>query len=203
MKIPPSEFADYVPHPRFGRGPRWTGLDPAATPDASVYLHWHSGPGVRVPGTAVVANVAAQGPVTLNVTHYFDARRVCRACKRPFLFFAEEQRYWYEELGFPLEADCMECVPCRKAAQQLQATQKRYEALLVLPARTAAETLALVECGATLVEAAVFSPKALPRLRGFLKPLLTDADAAHRAQAAALRERIAAVVERGNAAAPG
>jgi hypothetical protein len=83
-----------VPHPRYGRRPRRTGLDPAPTPDASVYLHWHSSPGNCVPGTAIVANVTAQGPVTLNVTHYFDARRVCRVCGRPFLFFAEEQLYW-------------------------------------------------------------------------------------------------------------
>jgi hypothetical protein len=30
------------------------------------------------------------------------------------LLFAEEQKYWYEELKFPLEANCLDCVPCRK-----------------------------------------------------------------------------------------
>ena len=42
------------------------------------------------------------------MTHYFDAKRVCRKCERPFLFFAEEQKYWYEDLRFPLEADCLD-----------------------------------------------------------------------------------------------
>jgi hypothetical protein len=64
-------------------------------------------------------------------------------------------------LRFPLEADCLACVPCRKTERQLQAVQRRYEALF-----------------------------ALPRLRGFLAPLLADADVAHHARAEALRIRI-------------
>ena len=109
-----AKYADYVEHPRFGKEPRLTGLDVTDLPDGTVYCHWHSPVGVRVPGTAVAADVTRQRRATVHVTHYYDAKRVCRQCERPFLFFADEQKYWYEELAFPLEADCLECPPCRK-----------------------------------------------------------------------------------------
>ncbi len=189
MKRPAAEYAGFVGHPRFGKGPRTTGVDVADSPDGKVYCHWHSPVGVRVPNTAVVADVTRQAPATLHVTHYFDARRSCRKCGRPFLFFAEEQKYWYEELRFPLEADCLECAPCRKDAHQLQAARRKYEALLAAPARPEADTLRLVECALSLVEASVFSGTILPRLRGFLKPLLANPEGPHYAQAQALASR--------------
>jgi len=189
---PADPYADFVPHPRFGRGPKRTGLDPANTPDGSVFLHWHSGPEVRVPGTAIAANTAEQCQATVHVTHYFDARRVCRQCARPFLFFAEEQKHWYEALKFPLEADCLECVPCRKAEQRLQAAQQRYASLLGNTQRSEEETLELVECGVLLVEAGVFSNKSLPRLLGLLKAVGVAPESAHHEQALALRARVVA-----------
>src|SRR5687768_13036282 len=93
------DFEDYVEHPRFGRGPRTTGLNPKEIP-LKTFFHWHSPRGVRVDNTAIEADVARQNAPTIGVTHYFDSRRVCRTCSRPFLFFAEEQKYWYETLGF-------------------------------------------------------------------------------------------------------
>jgi hypothetical protein len=86
-----------------------------------------------------------------------------------FLFFAEEQKYWYEDLKFPLEADCLDCPPCRKDEQRLRAIRRKYDALLEKTARTQADTLELVESGLFLVESVVFSAKLLPKLRGLLK----------------------------------
>lgn len=192
-KSPAAEYSNFVDHPRYGKGPRFTGLDVADTPDGSVYCHWHSPVGVRVPGTAVVADVARQGPATLHVTHYFDAKRVCRKCGRPFLFFAEEQKYWYEDLKFPLEADCLDCAPCRKDEQRLRATRQKYDALFAETTRTEADTLELVDCGLLLVESSVFSVKMLPKLRGLLKPLLVDAEGPSYARAQALMSRIDSV----------
>ena len=192
MTVPVDQYSDFVAHPRFGKGPRRTGLDPANEPDGSVLLHWHSGPEVRVPGTAIVANLAKQSPATGHITHYFDSKRSCRACGRPFLFFAEEQKHWYEELQFPLEANCLECVPCRKAEQRLQAAQRRYSLLLAKTERSEEEALELVECGVLLVESAVFSHKSLPRLLGLLKPVLSAPASARHSQATALRARIKA-----------
>lgn len=190
MPLPPSPFAHFVEHPRFGKGPRGTGLDPANTPDGSVFLHWHSGPDVRVPGTAIAAATAEQLPATVQVTHYFDAKRICRKCRRPFLFFAEEQKHWYEVLKFPLEADCLECVPCRKEEQHLHRAQREYAALLADPARSEEQTLDLVERGVLLVESAVHANKSLPRLRALLKPALVSGAGSIRSRAEALSARI-------------
>jgi Probable zinc-ribbon domain len=190
MKSPAAEYSGFVEHPRYGKGPRLTGLDVADSPDGRVYCHWHSPAGVRVPNTAVAADVARQGRATLHVTHYFDAKRVCRKCGRPFLFFAEEQKHWYEDLKFPLEADCLDCAPCRKDEQRLRVMRQKYDALLEETARTEADTLELVECGIFLVESVVFSAKLLPNLRGLLKPLLVDAEEPSYTRAQALMSRI-------------
>lgn len=202
-----ADYSDFVEHPRYGQRPRFTGLDVTDSPDGQVYCHWHSPVGVRVPNTAVVADVARQRPATLHVTHYFDAKRVCRKCGRPFLFFAEEQKHWYEALEFPLEADCVDCVPCRKDEQQLRLIRQKYEALSRETARTEADTLELVECGVLLVESCVFSVKALPKLRGLLKALSVDAGRPFYNKARALLSRIDGVERgpegRGQESAPG
>lgn len=190
MKSPTPEYARFVEHPRYGKGPRLTGLDVADSLDGSVYCHWHSPPGVRVPSTAVAADVSRQAKATLHVTHYFDAKRVCRKCERPFLFFAEEQKYWYEDLRFPLEADCLDCHPCRKDEQRLRAIRKKYDALLEEATRTPMDTLELVECGLLLVESAVFSAKLVPKLRGFLKPLMVDVEGPYYTRAQAVMSAI-------------
>ena len=95
-------------------------------------------------------------------------------------------------MKFPLEADCLECVPCRKAEQQLQAAQRKYVTLASNTERSEEETLELVECGVWLVDAAVFSKKSLPRLRGLLKPLLAPETGVRHAQATELQARITA-----------
>src|SRR5262245_23184879 len=185
-----AEYSGFVEHPRYGHAPRLTGLDVNDSPDGNVYCHWHSPVGVRVPGTAVVANVARQRPATLHVTHYFDAKRVCRTCGRLFLFFADEQKYWYEDLEFPLEADCVECVACRKDEQRLRLIRQKYEALSRETACSGADTLDFVECGVLLVESCVFSAKVLPKLRGLLKASSVDAEEPSHNRAQALLSRI-------------
>ncbi len=195
-KAPAIDRPALAEHPRFGTAPRLTGLDPVNTADGSVFLHWHSPTGVRVPNTAVAADLAHQAPATVAVTHYFDSRRVCRVCRAPFLFFADEQKYWYERLGFPLEADCLECVACRKDLQRLRVARKTYERLLGSPSRSADETLALVECAVVLVESSVFSKQLLPKLRGLLNPVLAEAQGSHHAQALSLRARLAELAAR-------
>ena len=102
----PPDYDQFVDHPRFGRRPRVTGLNPGRH-DAGVHLHWNAlsdeelaadwkrafgtpwidgdlrrSPG-RIPNTAIAADLGRQTPATCRVTHYFDVQRVCRGCLRP------------------------------------------------------------------------------------------------------------------------
>ncbi|WP_366929827.1 zinc-ribbon domain containing protein [uncultured Thiodictyon sp.] len=100
---PKEDYSKFVDHPRYGRLPRMTGLNPD-TNYTDVFLHWHSAKECRIPNTAIRADLSRQTPATVQVTHYFDVRRQCRDCDKPFIFFAEEQKYWYEILGFGLDS---------------------------------------------------------------------------------------------------
>jgi hypothetical protein len=170
------EYADFVPHPRYGRKPRLTGLNPTTKynnepGEPLVKLHWHTGKESRIPNTAVEADIAKQNFTTFPVTHYFDARRTCHGCKRPFIFFAEEQRHWYEDLGFPIDADCVRCVPCRKAEQGIAHKRQRYEELFHAPNPSDEELLEMAECCLSLIEAKQFSPRQHERVRSLLNRL--------------------------------
>lgn len=166
------DYSSYVAHPRYGNEPRITGLNPSDRSwKENVYLHWHSGEGIRIPNTAIVANIDKQLPATIPVTHYFDSRRVCRRCGRCFIFFAEEQRYWYEELRFPLDADMVKCTCCRKHERKLKEARQEYEDMIIREGRSEENTLRMVEHGLFLVEEGVFSSKVLPKFRGLLNAL--------------------------------
>lgn len=196
----PEDYADYVEHPRFGKAPRYTGLDP--NPDyPGVHLHYNtsyhtegqrrawkrllteaqskygrsfsSSPLDRipelVPGTAVAADLARQTYAYFPVSHYYDIDSTCQECGRKFIFFAEEQKHWYEELGFPLEAQAARCSPCRKRLQNIARMRRRFEQLLALPSRSGEETLELADCCMSLIEAEIFHPHQCERIRMLLK----------------------------------
>ena len=184
------DYADFVAHPRYGRRPRLTGLDPIPDPLGRVYLHWHSPAGIRIPYTAIAADLSRQPRATIPVTHYFDAKRECRDCQRPFLFFAEEQKYWYEELGFALESDCVRCIECRQAQRGLEQKRERYAELLHVRDRTLEQDLELADCCLALVEARVFRERPLERVRAILNRLPRELDAATQDRIATLRERL-------------
>lgn len=183
------EFDDYVEHPRFGRGPRFTGLNPETDlMTGKPSLHWNAE--ARIPNTAVEADLSRQSRATVPVTHYYDVKRQCRDCGRRFIFFALEQKHWYEELGLPLEADCVRCAPCRTRQHGIAAKRARYE-LFHVKARTADENLEMAECSLSLIEAGEFHPRHTHRVR----ELLNEADVQSGATelSIALRKRLAAV----------
>jgi hypothetical protein len=183
------EYVQFVEHPRYGRRPRLTGLNPTEDLGRTVF-HWHSREDVRVPNTAIRADLSKQSRATVPVTHYFDVKRQCQECGKPFLFFAEEQRHWYEELGFPLEADCIRCVQCRKRQQGLARTRERYEELFDLSARTSDQQIEFAECCLTLVEACIFHQRQIEHVRALLKSLPPELDPPARERLASLWTRV-------------
>lgn len=187
------DYAQHVEHPRYGRAPRFTGLDPNPK-SPNVHLHWNTVPehdreerlrmverslgfrpaefddGTRmVPGTAIEADLSRQTPWTLRpVTHYYDLDKVCKDCGRRFIFFAEEQKRWYEELRLPLETSAVRCPPCRKRQRHIARKRERYEQLIHLPGRSAEETLEMADCCLTLIEEAVFHARQTEHVRMLL-----------------------------------
>ena len=111
MDEPLSEYADYVENPRYGREPRITGFDPPEQPDMGI-LHWIFPPESRIPNTGILADPNRQKVTSFPMFYYFDQKKICNDCQRPFLFFAEEQKFWYEELRFDLNSTCIHCFPC-------------------------------------------------------------------------------------------
>lgn len=178
----------YVEHPRYGTTPRHTGLDP--DPDSEgVYLHWNTNfftkkqmafmrkfgvdpdlneKGRSIPGTAVVANLSKQLPATVPVTHYYDIAKCCRDCKRLFIFYADEQKHWYEELGFSLNSDCVRCVPCRKNEQAIESLLQKYNRLVKEDALSIESEIELAECRLVLIDEGVFTLNQAEKIRSFL-----------------------------------
>lgn len=194
MEIDFTKYNHFVEHPRYGRNPIITGLDPSPLDD-NVHLHWnatthqelsiryenavgvpwtHEGlfasvqANKRIPNTAVIAYPAKQTRATVPVTHYFDLERSCRDCQRPFIFFAAEQKYWYEELGFVLDADAVRCIECRKKQQGIARLRKRYQALHAIEPKSNSELRELAECCSQLVDWGVFKPQRLEFARMLL-----------------------------------
>ncbi len=179
QKWDPSEtFEDYVEHPLYGKGPRITGWNPI--PHST---HWRDDGSQRVPFTAIKADEAKLQDATVPISHYFDFRRTCIECDRPFLFFAEEQRYWYEELGFPLDADCVRCVPCRTAARRLRRGQQEIARLRSQTDVTPEEVFRAADVSLLLFEKGVIGKRALSGVRALLNRLgsnLSEEDAERR-----------------------
>ncbi|HEX4997505.1 MAG TPA: zinc-ribbon domain-containing protein [Terriglobia bacterium] len=198
--MPAKRYAD---HPRYGNKPRITGLNPE--PGApGIHLHWnatsideikrnfeavlgrpwpygdlatYARPAHRISNTAVAADLGRQSKATVAVTHYFDIERGCRDCGEPFIFFAEEQKHWYEELGFGLDSDCVRCVACRKRQQGEARRRQRYEELFREPHRTEKQTLEMIELFLALTESGAFGRRRSSRIRALLNILKRSADA--------------------------
>lgn len=161
-------FDSFVEHPRYGKYPHFTRLNPETDFGGETFLHWHSPKECRIPNTAVPADVSRQAEATVPVTHYFDVIRKCRECGRPFIFFAREQKHWYEELDFPLDADCIRCVTCRKQQRGLARVRERYEELFHVPERSPEQNLEMADCCLMLIEASLFHRRQTQHVRMLL-----------------------------------
>ena len=188
-----NKYDEFVEHPRFGRGPRFTGVFPdhkveivrtswwTAFDDEIGQEDFSANCGIAIEGTAIKADLSAQTPMTFPFTYYYDVTRKCHSCAKLFIFFAEEQKYWYEELQFYGGVNCHHCIVCRKQRQHVRVTTKRYEELLRVVGRTTEQTLDFIECGISLVEAGAFGDRCLKTLRHAAKSISQEVLSSERA----------------------
>ena len=159
----------FVMHPRYGDKPiisdeNWTEAEVRAA-------HWSYGrlnydQKILFPETAIRANPMKQRTGYGWRRLYVDIARPCRSCGRWFIFFALEQKYWYEELGFFIDADCVHCQECRNKTHEHERRRARYAELLAAPDKTEAEWRKLSVLGDYLYEAGeIKRPETLARTR--------------------------------------
>ncbi len=117
-----------VPHPRYGRDVLVSGLEVTREEVLGSYWGYRGGTEAAVffLESAIAADISRQDYCAFPRGYYVDLLKTCRDCERPFLFFAQEQRYWYEELGFYIDADCVRCVECRQAEHRRKFHFHRY-----------------------------------------------------------------------------
>ena len=188
-------YAEFVEHPRYGRSPKITGLNPEIDYGAGITIHWHSPKECRIPNTAIPADIKRQIPGIFPISHYYDVIRQCRDCRRSFIFFAEEQKYWYEDLGYYIGANCVRCVPCRKLKQVISRHRKRYEELFHKLERTGEETMEMAECCLSLIETRIFSPHQTQHVRMLLNRLKENFEAECVSRCDAIRIRLKSLEE--------
>jgi hypothetical protein len=164
---PSREYNEFVEHPRFGRGPRFTSIRLGPVPPGYRLTNYYISSDI-VWGTAIAADLERQSYAAVPVLYYFDVERVCLDCGRPFIFFAEEQRHWHETLGFALDADCVRCTDCRRKQHVLKRRWKRYDELSHVENRSSEEHLEMAEHCLALMEEGLSHQRQATRVRMLL-----------------------------------
>ncbi|MDR3637852.1 MAG: zinc-ribbon domain containing protein [Isosphaeraceae bacterium] len=141
-----------VPHPRFGDQSVPSGYRVPFELIRACYCY--DRPPV-FPESAIPADISRQNFSVRPRYCYVDMLKGCRKCGRDFIFFAREQQYWYEELGFWVDADCVHCPECRRSNQHLRQRLKRFSHTMGRDAIGNEELATLVEDAVYLFEAGV------------------------------------------------
>jgi hypothetical protein len=129
---------NYVPHPRYGSQPISSGQ--VYSKDEIESAHWRYASLKYFPETAIPAEQGKQNYAEYSRKLYVDIEETCKSCKREFIFFALEQKYWFEELKFWVDSHCVKCVNCRKKDFEIKQMQVKYSKLVSKIDRTADET---------------------------------------------------------------
>lgn len=78
--------------------------------------------------TAVRADISKQDYTVCPRHWYVDAAFRCPRCQQTFVFAAEEQRFWFEQLRFYVDTQAKHCPACRKERRELRDLKKAYDA---------------------------------------------------------------------------
>ncbi|MDX2199271.1 MAG: zinc-ribbon domain containing protein [Phycisphaerae bacterium] len=147
--------ADYVlrPHPVYGPAPHRTGeqlpeiVRVGARYDAIVF-----------PQSATPVGVQSRPARFWRSSWYVDELRQCSQCETLYIFFAAEQRYWYEELGISVDEKPFDCYPCRFIRHEVNERVERWAKLAAGPDLTKDE---LRNCARQAIE--MISAGEMPR----------------------------------------
>jgi hypothetical protein len=58
--------------------------------------------------------------------YYYDIEFECSDCRKKVIWSAQQQKYWYEELGKTINSHAKRCETCRALISALKEEQKRH-----------------------------------------------------------------------------
>ncbi|HZZ81748.1 MAG TPA: zinc-ribbon domain containing protein [Gemmataceae bacterium] len=70
--------------------------------------------GLAIMGAPALQTFCDHGPYFA----YFDVELHCEDCGKQFVFSAQEQMFWYEQLKFWVQSRPKQCAACRRARRQ-------------------------------------------------------------------------------------
>ncbi|HDZ32629.1 MAG TPA: hypothetical protein ENH67_07055 [Pseudoalteromonas sp.] len=138
----------YLNHPRYGDIPIITNT--SSTIEAIENAHWRYSSLKYFPNTVILADIKKQNYAIYPRALYVDIEEKCGTCSKAFIFFAQEQQYWFEILGFWVDSHCTHCFECRKHARYILTLRKRYDMLTSLANKTSSEKTQRKELANTL-----------------------------------------------------
>lgn len=111
--------------------------------------------------SAIKADISKQNYSVCPRHWYVNATFMCARCYEEFLFSADEQRFWYEELSFYVDSRPQQCHKCRSDIRQLKALRQEYEReiALALKRETSSEVKARL---VTVIDALINGGVSLP-----------------------------------------
>jgi len=138
----------YVEHPRYGDKPLWSRF--VFSKEEIEKAHFCYRQCTYFAESAIPADIEKQNYSLYPRTIYVDLEKQCVQCQRWFIFYAEEQKHWYETLHFYIDSDCVKCCECRKLDQQQTHLVREYETLLKIENRNVKEKRRFEEVVAAL-----------------------------------------------------
>ena len=148
----------FVKHPRYGS--ETIPSDFHYSLDDIESSHWRYASLKLFPESAIPADISRQKYAVYPRSIYVDLEEQCEVCKRPFIFFALEQKFWFETLGFWVDAHCTRCIDCRKKDQNVRRLQNTYAELRVKANLNREETKLLKNTALELLQLGYITDKA-------------------------------------------
>ena len=139
-----------VPHPRFGNESLNSGVQ-GISREAILRSYWGYGSEQIFPESVLMADANKQNYSVFPRQCYVDMLKTCRSCARPFIFFAAEQKHWFEVLQFYIDADCVHCPECRQQRVAAKREFQRYTALVGIETPSVTELKQLVDLTVSLL----------------------------------------------------
>lgn len=186
-------FVAYVSHPLYGRRP--------CVSNEPIHIDRHEqfcmisrcGAGKFFKNTAIKADMELQKGSHYLVKYFFDEDKICIHCKRPFIFFAAEQKYWFDQLQFNIATRGQACCECRAFANELKLLKYRYDELTDHSQLTNEQTLEMARICLSLVECGVFHPRSVQTVQRLLNIIRANKTSSLKVNVTEFRQRISAV----------